>query len=86
MRSPKVVGFLLNRVDCNDGIASHCETLIHGLNDSGWKVILITGKVRFDDSSLKRFQSLKELAEEWVVIDSFKLIPTRENFYCDQAA
>jgi len=81
MRSPKVVGFLLNRVDCNDGIASHCETLMRGLKNSGWKVVLITGKVRFDDSSLKRFQSLKELAEEWVVIDSFKLIPTRENIF-----
>ncbi len=81
MQSQKVVGFLLSRVDCNDGIASHCETLIRGLRNSGWKVILITGKVSFDNSSLKRFQSLKELAEEWIVIDGFRLIPTRGNIF-----
>ena len=25
--SCKTVAFLISRVDCNDGIASHCETL-----------------------------------------------------------
>lgn len=71
MNSPKNVGFLLSRVDCNDGIASHCETLMRGLKNLGWKVVLITGKVSFDSSSLKRFESLKELSEEWIVIDDF---------------
>lgn len=74
MKPQKVVGFLLNRVDCNDGIASHCETLIRGLKHSGWKVVLITGKVSFDDNSLKRFEALKELSEEWIVIDGFKRV------------
>ena len=74
MKPQKIVGFLLNRVDCNDGIASHCETLIRGLKNSGWKVVLITGQVSFDDNSLKRFEALKELSEEWVVIDGFKRV------------
>lgn len=65
------VAFLLKRVDCNDGITSHCETLMRGLIKSGWKVILITGKIGYDDSSKKRFESLKALAAEWIVIDKF---------------
>lgn len=72
MPPQKIVGFLLGRVDCNDGIASHCETLMRGLKHEGWKIVLITGKVGFDDSSLQRFEALKELAEEWIVIDDFK--------------
>jgi len=76
----KVVGFLLSRVDCNDGIASHCETLIRGLQNSGWRVVLITGQVSFDDSSLKRFEALKCLSEEWIVIDDLRRIfPSRDS-------
>ena len=77
MESNQNVAFFLNRVDCNDGIASHCETLIRGLKAQGWKVVLITGKVSFDDSSLQRLESLKELSEEWIVFDSFnQMFPT----------
>ena len=77
MESNKTVGFFLSRVDCNDGIASHCETLIYGLKAHGWKVVLITGKVSFDDSSLQRFESLKKLTEEWIVFDSYnRVLPT----------
>ena len=80
MESDQNVAFFLNRVDCNDGIASHCETLIYGLKAHGWKVVLITGKVSFDDSSLQRFESLKKLSEEWVVFDSFnRVFPTLDS-------
>lgn len=81
MESHKTVAFFLNRVDCNDGIASHCETLIRGLRDSGWKVVLITGKVGFDENSFKRLQVLKELSEEWIIFDSFnKIFPSVTSF------
>ncbi|NMF60298.1 glycosyltransferase family 4 protein [Pseudanabaena yagii] len=81
MESHKTVAFFLNRVDCNDGIASHCETLIRGLKDSGWKVVLITGKVGFDENSFKRLQTLKELSEEWIIFDSFnKIFPSVTSF------
>ncbi|OIP78388.1 MAG: hypothetical protein AUK48_01750 [Oscillatoriales cyanobacterium CG2_30_44_21] len=77
METTRTVAFLLNRVDCNDGIASHCETLMRGVKKLGWRVVLITGKVNFDDSSLKRFESLKELSEEWIVFDTFnRVFPT----------
>ena len=72
--SCKTVAFLISRVDCNDGIASHCETLIRGLKEAGWRIVLITGKVGFDDSSLKRFEELKVLSEEWIVFDNFNRI------------
>jgi len=82
MESHKTVAFFLNRVDCNDGIASHCETLIRGLRDAGWKVVLITGKVGFDDNSLKRLQALKELSEEWIIFDSFnQIFPSVTSFF-----
>ena len=71
MTDNNTVAFLLKRVDCNDGITSHCETLIRGLSASGWKVILITGKIGYDESSKKRFEALKALAIEWIVIDQF---------------
>jgi glycosyltransferase involved in cell wall biosynthesis len=81
VESRKTVAFLIGRVDCNDGIASHCETLMHGLIDSGWKVVLITGKVGFDDSSLKRFEALKALSEEWIVFDNMnQTFPTFASF------
>ena len=81
VESSKTVAFLISRVDCNDGIASHCETLMNGLAASGWKVVLITGKVGFDNSSLKRFEALKALSEEWIIFDSLnQTFPTFASF------
>lgn len=82
MESHKTVAFFVGRIDCNDGIASHCETLIRGLRDSGWKVVLMTGKVGFDDSSLQRLQSLKELSEEWIIFEDFnQIFPSLTSFF-----
>ena len=76
----KIVAFLLNRVDCNDGVASHCETLIRGLRGAGWKVFLITGNVSYDKFSIKRFEVLKELAEDWIVLEHMQsIIPKLNN-------
>lgn len=69
MGKQKTVGFLLKRVDCNDGVASHCETLIRGLRAVGWKVVLITGPVHYDAVSIRRFEALKNLVEEWTVFE-----------------
>jgi len=62
----RCVGFLLRRVDCNDGVASHCETLMRGLREAGIKVILITGPVSFDEKTRARHDALASLAEIWV--------------------
>jgi len=77
MGKQKTVGFLLKRVDCNDGVASHCETLIHGLKAVGWRVVLITGPVHYDAVSVRRFEALKDLVEEWVVFEQMRpLLPS----------
>lgn len=80
MASHKTVVFLIKRVDCNDGVASHCETLIRGLRNAGWKVFLITGNVGYDKFSIKRFEVLKELTEDWIVLEHMQsTIPKLNN-------
>lgn len=77
MEQQKTVGFLLKRVDCNDGVASHCETLMRGFKAVGWRVVLITGPVNYDASSEKSFQALKDLSEDWIVLEDMKpFLPT----------
>ena len=77
MGTQKTVGFLLKRIDCNDGVASHCESLIRGLKALGWRVILITGSVNYDAGSEDNFQALKDLSEDWIVFDDMKpFLPT----------
>ena len=65
----RTVGFMLGRVDCNDGVASHCETLIGELKKIGWKVVLITGPVTYDESCKYRHTMLSNLAKSWVRLD-----------------
>jgi len=80
MASHKTVVFLIKRVDCNDGVASHCETLIRGLRDAGWKVFLVTGNVSYDKFSIKRFEVLKKLTEDWIVLENMQsTIPKLNN-------
>ncbi len=77
MEKEKTVGFLLKRVDCNDGVASHCQTIIRGLKALGWRVVLITGPVTYDAGSEDSFQALKDLSEDWIVFDDMKpFLPT----------
>ena len=77
MEKQKTVGFLLKRVDCNDGVASHCETLIRGFKAVGWRVVLITGPVNYDAGSEDSFQALKDLSEDWIVFEDMKpFLPT----------
>ncbi|NJK70534.1 MAG: glycosyltransferase family 4 protein [Microcoleus sp. CSU_2_2] len=72
MDKQKTVGFLLKRVDCNDGVASHCESLIRGLKGIGWKVVLITGPVNYDAGSVRRYEALKDLSEDWAIFEDMK--------------
>lgn len=77
MEQQKTVGFILKRVDCNDGVASHCETLMRGFKAVGWRVVLITGAVNYDASSAKSFQALKDLSEDWIIFEDLKpFLPT----------
>ena len=80
MEKQKTVGFLLKRVDCNDGVASHCETLIRGFKAVGWRVVLITGPVNYDAGSEDSFQALKDLSEDWILFEDMKpFLPTWAN-------
>jgi len=63
------VGFLLRRIDCNDGVASHLETLMRGLKTAGVEVVLLTGPVHRKDVAAERFNSLASLSKEWVILD-----------------
>jgi len=77
MYKQKTVGFLLKRVDCNDGVASHCETLMRGFKAMGWRVVLITGPVNYNAGSEKSFQALKDLSADWIVFEDLKpFLPT----------
>lgn len=69
MNQQKTVGFFLKRVDCNDGVASHCETLIRGLIANNWRVVMITGPISYDSTSIGRFETLKHLVEDWIIFD-----------------
>lgn len=64
MSNSKTIAFILKRVHCNDGVSSHCETLIAGLKAFGWKIVLITGPVSYDAVSIHRFEALKNMAED----------------------
>ncbi|MGQ9869518.1 glycosyltransferase family 4 protein [Leptodesmis sp.] len=80
MKYQKTVGFILKRVDCNDGVASHCETLIRGLKAHGWRIVMITGPVFYDSTSITRFETLKSLVEDWIIFE--KINPLLPNFSC----
>lgn len=63
----RTAAFLLAGVTCDDGVASHCEALIEGLRDNGWRVVIISGPVQYDASSKLRFDRLNEIAAAWIV-------------------
>lgn len=66
----KTVAFLLSSLHCNDGIASHCQSLMEALRLQGWKIIIISGGVTGTDISSIRYQKLQELSEHWEVVDN----------------
>ncbi len=63
------VVFLLRRMDCNDGVASYCETIIRGLRERGTRVVIVSGPVTQLYGSAVRHAALLENVLEWVVLD-----------------
>ncbi len=72
MSSPIIVLLLLRRVDCNDGVASYCETLIKGLNARGDRVVLVSGPVTELYGSSTRREAISKGVLNWVVIDDLE--------------
>jgi glycosyltransferase involved in cell wall biosynthesis len=59
----------LRRVDCNDGVASYCETVIRGLTARGYRVVVVSGPVSQLYGSEVRHDVIMKHVLEWVVID-----------------
>ena len=67
--------FLAEVINCNDGIATYCQTLAAGLKERGVRVYLISGQVRADAKSERKRQLLDEALEEWHVYEGMKRFP-----------
>lgn len=59
----------MRHVNCNDGVASHCESLMEGLRLQGWKIVIVSGAVKKADVARGRYEKLKSLAEHWEIVD-----------------
>ena len=73
-RPKGTVLFLLRRVDCNDGVASHLETLVLGLRERGWRIVLFTGPVYEKQSAEGRYNSINNSVFRWIVSDKLNNI------------
>jgi len=77
MKSAVTVLFLLRRMDCNDGVASYCETIISGLAARGDKVVIVSGPVTEFYGSAPRRAAITAAAAAWIVLDGLSSkIPT----------
>ncbi len=77
--APNVM-FLVEVVNCNDGIASYCETLATGLHGRGVQIHLVSGAVRSDDKSEYKRQKLAAAVKEWHVIPGLRKLPSLSIF------
>ena len=68
MEKSATILLLLKRVDCNDGVAAYCETLISGLRERGDRVVIASGPVSFSEATRGRKTVLETLADEWLVV------------------
>lgn len=68
MKKSVTILLLLRRLDCNDGVASYCETLIEGLRAQGDRVVIVSGPVTQLYGSASRFQAISEGAVDWIVL------------------
>ena len=66
---------LLRRVDCNDGVASYCETVIRGLVAKGDRVVIVSGPVTELYGSATRRKIIGDNVLEWVVLDNLSARP-----------
>jgi glycosyltransferase involved in cell wall biosynthesis len=72
--------FLVEVVNCNDGIASYCETLATGLQNRGVQIYLASGQVRSDEKSELKRQKLAAAVKEWHVLPHLRKLPSLRVF------
>ena len=68
--------FLVEVVNCNDGIASYCETLATGMQRRGVNIYLVSGQVRSDEKSEYKRRKLEAAVEEWHEIAALRKLPS----------
>lgn len=77
--APKVM-FLVEVVNCNDGIASYCETLATGLHARGVEIHLATGAVRSDEKSEYKRQKLAAAVKGVHLVPGLRKLPSLSIF------
>lgn len=60
---------LLKRVDCNDGVASYCQTVIEGLHARGHRVVILSGPVTSSPVSQWRRDAIEQRVDAWQQIE-----------------
>lgn len=67
--------FLLRKVDCNDGIASYCQTLAEGLGDTGIAVDMVSGEINVEPGEEKRRDEIAATLASWTMLPKLRKIP-----------
>ena len=73
--------FLVEVVNCNDGIASYCETLATGLQSRGTQIYLVSGEVRSDEKSETKRHKLSAAVKEWHEFPGLGKVPSPSIFF-----
>ncbi len=68
--------FLVEVINCNDGIASYCETLASGLKNRGVRVYLASGQIRSDEKSEAKRRKLNAAVGKWYEFPGIGKIPS----------
>ncbi|WP_084705245.1 glycosyltransferase family 4 protein [Beijerinckia mobilis] len=64
--------FLLKRVDCNDGVASYCQTLVEGLSARGDEAYIYSGSVTQYYGSATRYERIRRCVRDWAVDEAME--------------
>jgi glycosyltransferase involved in cell wall biosynthesis len=78
---PLNILFLLLKVNCNDGIASYCETLIAGLSRRQVRCFIASGPVTWDEQTRPRRDALESKSAEWRIYPKLRPIPGIADFF-----
>ena len=70
------IAFVLARLDCNDGVASHIELLSTELVSRGVSLTMVTGLVTGRDVAPARYTALRRLLPDWHEVSQDQIRPT----------
>jgi len=67
--------FLFYKIDCHDGIASYCESLLDGLSKRKLRVFIASGAVNFNENTRVRRDAIQTNAVGLRIYPRLRLIP-----------